>query len=263
LIEAAYTTGEQDLGLAVWTEDEAGPFQTIPVPGQQWCPEGQPARYPHEHLRDGTAKLLTLFHPRTGAVRVNGVPSCTNVVLHGWLEAQLETILATLPTPTVLPPDENRVRWSRWQQGLAWPFTLPAELPPLRMLLVLDNLTGHKTPAFVLWLVAHGVMPLYTPLGGSWLNMTESVQRILIRRGLAGTHLESVAAIIAALEATATGWNAAPTPFAWGGRRAARRRRAWARRHPLGGSGAYTRTPVRRPRLTVLHEWQRTSQVTH
>jgi transposase len=31
-------------------------------------------------------------------------------------------------------------------------------------------------------------MPLYTPLGGSWLNMTESIPRILIRRGLAGTH---------------------------------------------------------------------------
>ncbi len=263
MIEAAYTTGEQELGLAVWTEDEAGPFQTIPVPGQQWCPEGAPARYPHEHLRNGTAKLLTLFHPRTGAVRVHGVSSCTNVVLHGWLERELAAVVATLPAPVVLLPEENRARWTRWQQGLAWPFTLRAELPPLRLLLVLDNLTGHKTPAFVGWLVEHGVMPLYTPLGGSWLNMTESVQRILIRRGLAGTHLASVDAIITALEATARGWNAAPTPFTWGGRRAARRHRAWERRHRLGGSGAYTRTPVRRSCLTALDEWQRTSQLTH
>ncbi len=151
----------------MWTADEAGPFQTIPVPGQQWRPEATPARYPHEHLRDGTAKLLTLFHPRPGAVRVHGVPSCTHVVLHGWLEREVETVLATLPAPEVLAPEENRARWTRWQRGLAWPFTLPAELPPLRMLLVLDHLTGHKTPAFVLWLVAHGVMPLDTPLGGS------------------------------------------------------------------------------------------------
>ena len=97
-------------------------------------------------------------------MRVHGVPSCTNVVLHGWLQAQLAAVLATRPTPAVLSPEDNRARWERWQRGLAWPFTLPAELPPLRMLLVLDNLTGHKTPAFVLWLVAHGVMPLYTPL---------------------------------------------------------------------------------------------------
>ena len=32
------------------------------------------------------------------------------------------------------------------------------------------------------WLIQHGVMPLYTPLGGSWLNMAESIQRILKRR---------------------------------------------------------------------------------
>jgi len=50
---------------------------------------------------------------------------------------------------------------------------LKAELPPLRMLLVLDNLAGHTTPSFVCWLFDHGIMPLYTPLGGSWLNMTE------------------------------------------------------------------------------------------
>ena len=59
------------------------------------------------------------------------------------------------------------------------------------------------------------------------------------------------------------GWNAAPTPLVWGGRRAARRRRAWERRHRLGGSGAYTCTPVRRPRLTALGEWQRANQLTH
>jgi hypothetical protein len=263
LIEAAYTAGEQALGLAVWTEDEAGPFQTIPVPGRQWRPGGQPARYPHEHIRDGTAKLLTLFHPSTGEVRVHGVPSCTNVVLHGWLEVELEAILATLPPPVVLPPAENRARWERWQQGLLWPFTLREELPPLRMLLVLDNLTGHKTPSFVGWLVTRGIMPLYTPLGGSWLNMTESMQRILIRRGLAGTHPETVDAIIAALEATAAAWNTAPTPFEWGGRRASRRRRTRERRHRLAGSGACTRTPLRCLRLTVLQEWRRTSQVTH
>ncbi len=263
MIEAAYTTGEQALGLAVWTEDEAGPFQTIPVPGQQWRPEAAPARYPHEHIRDGTAKLLTLFHPSTGEVRVQGVPSCTNVVLHGWLERELESILATLPAPAVLPPGENQACWARWQRGLARPFTLRAELPALRMLLVFDNLTGHKTPRLVCWLMEHGIMPLYTPLGGSWLNMTESMQRILIRRGLAGTHLETIDAIITALEATAAGWNAAPTPFEWGGRRAARRQRARERRHRLGGSGACTRRPVARRCLTALDEWRRTSQVTH
>jgi len=31
-------------------------------------------------------------------------------------------------------------------------------------------------------------MVLYTPLGGSWLSMSESIHRILVRRALAGEH---------------------------------------------------------------------------
>ena len=67
-----------------------------------------------------------------------------------------------------------------WQDGLTAPFTLPEQLPPLRLLLVWDNLAGHKSADMVLWLSCqHGIMPLYMPLGGSWLNMAESIQRIL------------------------------------------------------------------------------------
>src|SRR5215469_9301688 len=106
------------------------------------------------------------------------------------------------------------------------------------MLLILDNLAGHWTPEFVLWLFAHGIMPLYTPLGGSWLNMAESVQRILTRRALQGQHPQSSDETIAWLEATARGWNTDPTPFVWGGKRQARRERARRRQHRLGGSGA-------------------------
>ena len=134
-------------------------------------------------------------------------------MLHPWLEAELTAILATLPEPPAQTEAERRAAWERWQAGLTIKFTLPDRLPPLRMLLVLDNLSGHKTPALVLWLVAHGVMPLYTPLSGSWLNMAESIQRILVRRALAGETPTSPDDIIDWLEATARGWNADPTPF--------------------------------------------------
>ena len=59
--------------LPVWTEDEAGPYQTLPYPGSHWHPAGERVRYPHEYGRDGTAKQLTLFHPGSGEVRVKGV----------------------------------------------------------------------------------------------------------------------------------------------------------------------------------------------
>jgi hypothetical protein len=160
LIEAAY---QQDV-LPVWTEDEAGPYQTLPYPGQHWHRDGEPVRYPHEYVRAGTAKQLTLFQPTTGEVRVKGVQQATNAVLHPWLQAECAAILATLPEPTApLNAAENHATWERWQEGLTVRITLPQLLPPLRLLLVLDNLVGHLTPALVLWFFAHGIMPLYTP----------------------------------------------------------------------------------------------------
>lgn len=263
MIEQAYTVGEW-LGLSVWTEDEAGPFQTIPYEGYSWQPEGQPKLQPHEYVRNGTAKLLTLFHPSDGQVRVKGVTSGSNTVLHPWLHQELSSILANLPTPPEdLDPEINRALWKSWCAGLDNPPPLPAELPPLRMLLVWDNLKGHKTPSLVDWLIQHGIMPLYTPLGGSWLNMAESIQRILKRRALAGQYPTQPDEIIAWLEAVARAWNRNPTPFEWGGKRAARRARSRQRRHALGGSGACTRRPIRRPRRTKIEEWRSSCQVTH
>ena len=263
MIEQAYKVGES-LGLSIWTQDEAGPFQTIPYEGYAWQPECEPQRQPHEYIRNGTAKLLTLFHPSDGQVRVKGVTSCPNTVLHPWLQQELSAILADLPAPPAdLDPQTNRALWEHWCVALDNSPSLPDDLPPLRMLLIWDNLKGHKTPSFVDWLIQHGIMPLYTPLGGSWLNMTESMQRILKQRALAGQHPTKPAEIIAWLEAVARAWNRNPTPFGWGGKRAARRARSRQRRHALGGSGACTRRPLRRPRRTIIDQWRSACQVTH
>ena len=73
---------------------------------------------PHEYVRGGTAKLLTLFHPATGEVRVRGVESVTNAVLHPWLQEQIQQVLATLPARTpATSPEENRAEWESWQAG--------------------------------------------------------------------------------------------------------------------------------------------------
>ena len=235
----------------------------MPYPGQSWEPQEQPQRQPHEYLRNGTAKLLTLFHPADGQLRTKGVTSCINVVLHGWLRQELSDILSALPDPGPTPTAEAiQATWATWTAGLTHYPTLPTEPVAARLLLVLDNLAGHRTPAFVLWLFEHGIIPLYTPLGGSWLNMAESIQRIIARRALEGQHPQSPAEIIAWLEAATRGWNRQPTPFVWGGKRAARRSRSRQRRYALGGSGACTYRPIRR-RKTVLDKWLQTSQVTH
>ncbi|MGI8912349.1 MAG: transposase [Chloroflexota bacterium] len=194
-------------------------------------------------MRDGTAKLLTLFHPATGEVHVQDVTSTTNAVLHGWLKDELTAILATLPEAVPLDQEATRALWEAWRVGLTAQVTMPAELPPVRLLLIFDNLVGHTSADLLCWLFAHGVMPLYMPLGGSWLNMAESIQRILKHCALDGQHPQTPQEIIDALEATARVWNRDPTPFAWGSKRAARRQRARERRHAQAGSGACCAPP--------------------
>ncbi len=147
-----------------------------------------------------------------------------------------------MPTPPQdVEPARIRSLWTECYEGLAAPPVLPASLPLLRMVLVLDNLAGHKTPAWVQWCFAQGIGLLYTPLAGSWLNMAESIQGIIEHRALNGQHPATPQEIIDDLEATVQGWNKQPTPFVWGGKRAARRERARKRRQALAGSGACIR----------------------
>jgi len=161
----------------------------------------------------------------------------TNAVLHPWLKEQLCELLAELekkqPAES-LPPEAERPRSAQWETWLGHPLRSPK--PPLRIILILDNLAGHLSYDLVGWFFEHGVMPLYTPVGGSWLNMAESVQRIIVPRALAGQHPKNAQEIIEWLEQTVSGWNKQPTPFVWNGKRRRRRERARVRR--LAGSGA-------------------------
>lgn len=233
------------MGLSVWCEDEAGPYQTKPYPGVTWELAGHPLQQPHEYSRDGTAKMLTLFHPADGQVLVKGVRRTTNAIVHDWLSEQLLAILASLPPAIPRPASVERLLWETWRDGLQHTVTWPMQLPPLRLLLIMDNLVGHKNPKWLCWCFDHGILPLYTPLGGSWLNMAESIQRLLKRRALDGQYPLSPQHIIQALQAVAARWNIQPTPFIWAGKRKAKRDRAALKRHRLGASGAALARPAR------------------
>ena len=91
--------------------------------------------------------------------------------------------------------------------------------------------------------------------------MTESVQGIIQGRALDGEHPTNPQQIINWLEAAARGWNKNPTPFVWGGKRAARRDRARKRRQALSGSGACIRRI--RPRITIIQKRVQAWQTTH
>jgi transposase len=226
LIDAAYRLAEQ-YGVPLWCQDEAGPDQAIPQPGASWAALGDPRRQPHEYVRGGTAKLLTLFRPATGEVRAKGVTSGSNAVLHPWLRAELTQMLQELPPPAPCGRDAPFLPyWWQRRQELAERYN---DLP-VRLILIWDNLAGHKTPELVHWLCHQGILPLYTPLSGSWLNLAEALQRIVVRRALDGQHPQTATEIITWLEDTVAGWNAEPTPFVWDGKRRERRQRARQRR---------------------------------
>src|SRR5262249_32834012 len=110
--------------------------------------------------------------------------------------------------------------------------------PALRLIVVWDPLAGHLSYHLLRWLLHHGILPLYPPRSGSWLNRAESLQRIRHRRALAGHHAQTADQLIEWLEQTVAGWNQHPPPFVWDGHRRRRRERARLRRHALGGSGA-------------------------
>lgn len=77
----------------------------------------------------------------------------------------------------------------------------------LCILLVWDNLARHLLRNLLSWLFQHGIMPLYTPLFGFWLNMAKSVQRMLVPSALVGQHSQSPQEIISRLEQTVVDWN--------------------------------------------------------
>jgi hypothetical protein len=116
LIEQAYTLGAH-LGLSIWCEDEAGPFQAVPHPGPSWQPRGHPARQPHEYIRDSTTKILTLLHPASGQVRLSCAERCTNAVLHPWLRERLTTTLAELPAPAARDSANTHATWGAGRPG--------------------------------------------------------------------------------------------------------------------------------------------------
>jgi hypothetical protein len=161
VIEAAYADAEA-AGIALWCQDEAGPYQAIPHPGADWHRTGNPTRQPQ---RGGTAKVLTLFRPATGQVRARGVHSASHAVLHPWRKAELLGLLEHLaapPLPVCVPLSKDHLvlrtgyRW--W-----WSYEHPKPPPALRLILLWDHLKGHLSYDVVRWLLH--LAGRYAPVG--------------------------------------------------------------------------------------------------
>ena len=119
--------------------------------------------------------MLILLRPAIGEIRAQTVEHTANAILHPWLKGELQAILKLCPpTPDVAP--EGR-RWQNWD---IYPAAeqLDRFFPPVRVLLILDNLAGHKNHSLVQWCAEHGIFLLWTPTAHDMRNeMTASKQR--------------------------------------------------------------------------------------
>ena len=139
-----------------------------------------------------------------------------NAVRHDWPRRELTAVLEDLPAPPIRTGAAGAAirAWERWQDGLTMRSTWLAELMPLPRKLVLDG-RAQDAGVRVLTVRARGDAVGHTA-GGSWLNMAESIQRILKQRAPGDQHPEVTGQIIGWFEA-AGHWNASPTLFAGGG----------------------------------------------
>jgi len=176
-----------------------------PLPGKA----GRPQREDHEYERKGTRNLFIFCEPQAGWRHVTVTERRTK---HDFAQQMQWLVDERYPHAEVIRVILDNL--NTHGPGSLYEVFEPAEARRL-----VEKLEFH-----------------YTPKHGSWLNMAESVQRILVRRALDGQHPQDAPEVIRWLEETVAGWNRHPTPFVWNGKRRARRRRARLRR--LGGSGA-------------------------
>jgi transposase len=88
--------------------------------------------------------------------------------------------------------------------------------PSLDIHVVLDNLSTHKTPAVMRWLIRHPRFHLhFTPTHASWLNQVERFFGLLTQRALQRGSHTSVVELRAAISEFIEAHNTEPKPFRW------------------------------------------------
>jgi transposase len=81
---------------------------------------------------------------------------------------------------------------------------------------ILDNLSTHKTPAVMRWLVRHSRFHLhFTPTHASWLNMVERFFGMLTQQALQRGSHTSVTELRNAIVTFVEAHNESPKPFRW------------------------------------------------
>lgn len=205
------------LGALVLCIDQKGPVQIREYAGGGYAPKGKAPRRNSEYVRCGVAYVLGALCPHTGQV---------------WARCFR--------------------KYNRWTViwFLGW---LLRQLPADQEVFIIWDQAGAHTAADVRRFLEKeypGRVHLhFTPTKAAWLNLIEAWWTIFSRDLLRGAQLASRAQFREAVRRYVAYWNAEPTTFVWGRRRARRCFRAGPLRHgPLRG-----RAPVNNLGARYLH----------
>jgi len=113
--------------------------------------------------------------------------------------------------------DGRRLPRHRHEEFLAFLRRINRQVPRnLAIRLILDNYGTHHHPDVVTWLGKHPRFHLHpTPTSSSWLNLVERWFRGLTDKALRRGSVNSVPALIAAIEGYLAAHNDDPKPFVW------------------------------------------------
>lgn len=158
--------------------DEMGPTAAKTYPTARWSEKRPPVEA--DYGRRGKVWTFGAFEPHTG----QALTWCTD----GRTSANFVTFLDQLA--------------SHWKEGT--------------LVLILDNLSTHKTLDVLLWTLVHPqVRFLFQPTYAPWLNLIEPWWKTLRSLALKGRSFLDANAIIQAIQVATEYWNRQRHPYKW------------------------------------------------
>lgn len=149
-------------------------------PGKQWAPQGHRPPLKPDYGRRNYLWVFGAFEPATGMA----VTLCQE-------RRRSQDFIDLLETVT-----------KKW--------------PTNELILILDNLSIHRSLDVQLWALAHErVRFLFQPTYAPWLNLIEPWWKTLKSLALAGRRFENVATVRSSIVKSTDYWNSHRHPYVW------------------------------------------------
>ena len=160
--------------------DEMGPVSAKTYPVSRWSEAGHRPQVEADYGRRGKVWVFGAFEPQTGTALTTCAPRRDS---HHFLRF-LDTLL------------------QQW--------------PHQELILILDNLSIHRSMDVLLWALAHPqVRFLFQPTYAPWLNLIEPWWKTLRSLALNGVRFDDDAMIRHAILAATDYWNQRKHPYLW------------------------------------------------